>query len=123
MASSERAWAHGGDGGGFAVGAVVAPHHVVVDRLQLRCRAGRRKRRWRRARSPDVPAVDARVLDGGPRGGGQGVHLVDVALCGEIGVVAAALQRDGGSSCAEWAGFTVDNRDADGLGSEVNSGG
>ena len=51
----------------------------------------------------DGAAVDAGVLDGAVRGGGQRAHVIGVALGGVVGIFLLAEQRVVGCSGAETA--------------------
>ena len=93
----------GGDLGGFAPGAVVAPEVVVVDGVEVRVDRDHAGAGGVERDGLDGVAVDAGVLDGAVRGGGERGHVIGVALGGVVGIFLLAEQRVIGCSGAETA--------------------
>ena len=109
MAGRLRAVGGGGDFGGFAPGAMVAPEVVIVDGVELGIdgddggAGGIERDRF------DGVAVDAGGCDGRAGGGGQRGHVVRVALGGVVGIFLLAEERVLGDARAQAAFLAIEN--------------
>ena len=112
----------GGDLGGFAPGAVVAPEVVVVDGLEAGIDRDHAGARGIERDGLDGAAIDAGVLDGAVHGGGQRGHVVGVALRGVVRIFLLAKQRVVGGAGAETALGGVEDGNANAEGAEIYSG-
>jgi hypothetical protein len=111
----------GGDFGGFAVGAVVAPEVIVADGLEVFVHGDDGGASGIESEGLDIGAGDACLGEGGEHGLGESAEVVGVGLGGVVGVFALAVDGVLGRGGGEAAAFTVDERDAHALGSEIDS--
>ena len=121
MASQVLGVRGGGDLGGFAPGAVIAPEVVIVDGVEVGIDGDHAGAGGIERDGLDAAAVDAGVLDGAVRGDGERGHVVGVALGGVVGVFLLAEQRIVGCSGAETSPGGVEDGNANAEGTEIYS--
>jgi len=111
-----------GDELGFLVGAMVAPEVVVVEGFEVFADGNHAGAGGVEGHGCNGLAIDASGGEDVASSGGQGGHLVGVGLGGEVGIVAAAVERVRGSGGADGTARAVDKGDAHAESAEVNAG-
>ena len=83
----------GGDFRGFALGAVVAPQVVVVERFKILAYRNYGRPRGIKRDGYDLIAGDARLRQRRARDGCQRLHVVGMGLRGKVRILRRAMKR------------------------------